>query len=91
MTHTVTDIAELIRHHLVLSVDDDETAEPTCAGSCPRSRTWRPPRCGSPPSGSSATTAASASTPSSSTGWPPRFDDGDFYCADYWELIDAGT
>ena len=27
MTYTITDIAELIRHHLVLSVDDDETAD----------------------------------------------------------------
>ena len=27
MTYTVTDIAELIRHHLVLSVEDDETAD----------------------------------------------------------------
>ena len=28
MTDTVTDIAELIRHPLALSVDDDETAAP---------------------------------------------------------------
>lgn len=27
MPYTVTDLAELVRHHLVLSVEDDETAD----------------------------------------------------------------
>ena len=31
MTYTVTDITELIRHHLVLSTDDTERPTSTCA------------------------------------------------------------
>ncbi len=31
MTYTITDIAELIRHHLVLSVDSDAVAAPNLA------------------------------------------------------------
>ena len=32
MPYTVTDITELIRHHLVLSVPDDETADNNLRG-----------------------------------------------------------
>ena len=67
MTYTITDIIELIRHHLVLSVPEMRQPTATSGSSSPRSPLWRRRRCGGRSSGSSATAAAPALTPTSST------------------------
>lgn len=86
MLYTVTDITELIRHHLVLSVPDDETADANLAqlvSEIQRLATrplWRPAewvfcdRC-----------ATSVDTDLIHPDGHHYSDDGDFYCADCWE------
>ena len=86
MTYTITDIAELIRHHLVLSVEDDETADANLrrlVGEIAGMATtplWREAmwvfcdRCG-----------CSVDTDLIHPDGHRYADDGDFYCADCWE------
>lgn len=85
MTYTVTDITELIRHHLVLSVADDETAdanlrqlvsEIACMATTPlwREATWMfCDRCGT-----------SVDTDLIHPSGHHYAEDGDFYCSDCW-------
>lgn len=85
MTCTITDIAELVRHHLVLSVEDDETADANLrqlvseiAGMATtplwREATWVfCDRCGT-----------SVDTDLIHPDGHHYSDDGDFYCADCW-------
>lgn len=83
MPYTVTDLAELVRHHLVLSVEDDETADRNLAclvaelqamATTPlwREATWLfCDRCG-----------CSVDTGLLHPDGHHYADDGDFYCAD---------
>ncbi len=86
MTYTVTDMSELIRHHLVLSVEDDETADSNLRQLVSRimdmatTPLWRPAEwvfcdhCGT-----------SVDTDLIHPDGHHYSDDGDFYCADCWE------
>jgi hypothetical protein len=85
MPYTVTDLAELIRHHLVLSVEDDETADTNLAQLVSELQAmstrplWREAtwvfcdRCG-----------CSVDTDLIHPDGHHYADDGDFYCADCW-------
>ena len=85
MSYTITDIAELVRHHLVLSVEDDETADANLrqlvseiAGMATtplvREATWIfCDRC-----------ATSVDTDLIHPDGHHYSNDGDFYCADCW-------
>ena len=86
MTYTVTDIKELIRHHLVLSVDDNATADDNLRRlayeieAMATTPVWRPiewvfcDRCG-----------CSVDTDLIHPDGHHYSDDGDFYCSDCWE------
>jgi len=85
MRYTVTDLAELVRHHLVLSVEDDETADTNLAQLVSELQTmstrplWREvtwvfcDRCG-----------CSVDTDLIHPDGHHYADDGDFYCVDCW-------
>jgi hypothetical protein len=87
---TDTDIAELVRHHLVLSVDDDETADANLrqlVGEIAHMATmplWEEAtwvfcdRCGT-----------RVDTVLIHPDGHHYSNDGDFYCADCWEQGDA--
>src|SRR5664280_1357181 len=66
MAYTITDIAELVRYHLVLSQPDDERADANLAQLVQQLR-WRAARCGGKRRGSSAIGAGARSIPNSST------------------------
>jgi hypothetical protein len=86
MTYTITDITELVRYHLVLSVPDDETADNNLRRlvdeieGLATTPLWRPAewvfcdRCGT-----------SVDTVLIHPDGHHYSDDGDFYCADCWE------
>jgi hypothetical protein len=90
MPYTVTDLAELVRHHLVLSVEDDETADANLSqlvGELQSMATrplWREAtwvfcdRCG-----------CSVDTDLIHPETHHYADDGDFYCADCWAAPDG--
>jgi hypothetical protein len=92
MPYTVADLAELIRHHLVLSVEDDETAATHLAQlvselqSMATHPLWREAtwvfcdRCG-----------CSVDTDLIHPDGHHHAADGDFYCVDCWEPLDAGS
>ena len=85
MTYTITDITELVRYHLVLSVPDDETADNNLRRlvheieGLATTPLWRPAewvfcdRCGT-----------SVDTVLIHPDGHHYSDDGDFYCADCW-------
>jgi len=85
MPYTVTDLAELIRHHLVLSVEDDETADSNLARLVSELQAmstrplWREANwvfcdaCG-----------CSVDTDLIHPDGHHYAEDGDFYCADCW-------
>jgi len=85
MPYTVIDLAELIRHHLVLSVEDDETADSNLARLVSELQAmstrplWREvtwvfcDRCG-----------CSVDTDLIHADGHHYADDGDFYCVDCW-------
>jgi len=87
MTYQLTDITELIHYHLVLSASDDETADNNLrrlVHEIERLATtplWRPAewlfcdRCGT-----------SVDTVLIHPDGHRYSDDGDFYCADCWEM-----
>jgi hypothetical protein len=82
MAYTITDIAELVRYHLVLSEPDDERADANLAqleqmASCPL--WWEASwvfcdRCG-----------CSVDIDLIYPDGHHHSEDGDFYCADCWE------
>ena len=86
MSYTVTDLAELIRYHLVLSVEDDESADANLAQLVSELQAmatrplWREAswvfcdRCG-----------CSVDTDLIHPEGHHYSDEGDFYCADCWE------
>jgi hypothetical protein len=87
MTYTITDITELVHYHLVLSVPDDETADNNVCRliheieGLATTPLWRPAewvfcdRCGT-----------SVDTILIHPDGHHYSDDGDFYCADCWEV-----
>lgn len=89
MAYTSTDLAELVRYHLVLSAPDDETADDNLAQlvselqSMATRSLWRDAswvfcdRCGT-----------SVDTELIHPDGHHYADDGDFYCADCWEHLD---
>lgn len=90
MPYTVTDLAELNRHHLVLSVEDDETADANLARLVSEIQLmstrplWREvtwvfcDRCG-----------CSVDTDFIHPDGHHYAADGDFLCADCWEIADG--
>jgi hypothetical protein len=87
MTYQLTDITELIHYHLVLSASDDETADNNLRRlvheieGLATTALWRPAewvfcdRCGT-----------SVDTVLIHPDGHHYSDDGDFYCADCWEV-----
>lgn len=86
MIYTVTDIAELVRHHLVLSVETDEAADANLRqfvgeiADMATTSLWREAswvfcdRCGT-----------SVDTDLIHPDGHRYSDDGDFYCVDCWD------
>jgi len=64
MSYTISDIAELVEYHLVVSAPDDDAAHVVQLVS--ELERMAPGRCGAKPHGSSAIAAGARSTPTSS-------------------------